>query len=324
MSGDTVVVTSRSFATADPTPQRDLMAAGLSVVRADPAHHVAELAASLRQAVAWIAGTSRVSDEMLALAPALRVVARYGVGVDAVDVEAATRRGAWVTNTPGANTEAVADLAVALALDALRHVSVGVAAVANGDWTPRRGRELGGVTVGVVGFGRIGQGFARRVLAFGSTVLAADPFLDESPIKEVRLVSLDEIADRSDVVSLHAPGGHTVADAAWLARLRPGATLVNTARADLVDEGALVDALRDGRLAAYACDTLATEHDPAATKRLLAPDLADRVLVTPHIGAQTAEAVQRMGGMAVRNVLAVLRGEAPPNPVNHPRQEPVQ
>jgi D-3-phosphoglycerate dehydrogenase len=314
------VVTSRSFATADPAPQRDLEAASLNVVRADPRHDPAQLAGLLPDAVAWIAGTAPVTDELLAQAPRLRAVARYGVGYDAVDVDAATRRGIWVTITPGANGEAVADLTVALLLDALRHVSVGVAAVARGDWGVRRGRELGALTVGLVGFGRIGQAVARRVLGFGASVLAVDPVLGSSPVPGVELVDDATLDSRCDVLSLHAPGGQVLLDSERLARLRPGVTVVNTARADLVDEQAVADAIREGRVRAYACDTLTSEQ--GGTSPLQAADLADRVLVTPHLGGQTDEAVARMGRMAADNVLAVLRGETPPHPVNHPVNHP--
>lgn len=313
-----VVVTSRSFATEDATPQRELEAAGLEVLRADPRHDAEDLRVVLREAVAWIAGTSKIDDSLIALAPELRIVARYGVGVDAVDVPAATRRGIWVTNTPGANTDAVADLAVALTLDAVRHVSVSVAAVRRGDWTPRRGRELGGATVGIVGFGRVGRAVARRLAGFGATVLACDPLLVPADVTGAELVALEAIADRSDVVTLHAPGGSLCLDDRWFSRLRPGAVLVNTAREDLVDEGALASALRDGRVATYACDTLTHDSATGTGSPLLAADLAGHLLLTPHIASHTREAISRMGRMAVHNVLAVLRGEDPPNPVNRP------
>jgi D-3-phosphoglycerate dehydrogenase / 2-oxoglutarate reductase len=118
-------------------------------------------------------------------------------------------------------------------------------------------------------------------------------------------------------VSLHAPGGHVLLDAERLARMRPGVTVVNTARADLVDETAMASALRAGQVAGYACDTLAAEHGEAPSP-LLAPDLTDRVLVTPHLGGQTDEAIDRMGRMAADEVLAVLRGDPPQHPVNEP------
>lgn len=320
MSAGSVVVTSRSFGTRDPALQRDLEAASLEVVRADPRHDRAQLADLLPRAVAWIAGTAPVTDELLALAPRMRVLARYGVGYDAVDVAAATRRGIWVTITPGANGEAVADLTMALLLDALRHVSVGAAAVARGDWAARCGHELGALTVGLVGFGRVGQAVARRLRAFGSTVLAVDPVLESSPVEGVQLVDEHALARCCDVVSLHAPGGQVLLDRERLSRLRPGVTVVNTARADLVDEPALAEALRSGHVGGYACDTLSSEQ--GGTSPLQAADLADRVLVTPHLGGQTEEALARMGRMAADNVLAVLRGEAPPHPVNHPEEVP--
>lgn len=318
----TVLVTSRSFARANPKPEIDLAAAGLTVVRAGPEHDPSELASILPRAVAWIAGTSPVTRDLLNRAPNLRVVARYGVGVDSVDLAAATLNGIWVTNTPGANTDAVADLAVALMLDAVRHVSVSVAAVAAGEWSARPGRELGAATVGLVGFGRIGQAVARRVQSFGARVLACDPWLDTTPVPGVDLVDVTVIAQECDIVSLHAPGGSTVADASWIARMKPGATLVNTARGDLVDEQALAAAIRQGRIAGYACDTLAVEHASGQPSPLQAADLADRVLITPHLGAQTAEAVTRMGQMSARNVLAALRGVVPPHPVNRPELNP--
>lgn len=313
----TVVVTSRSFATADPSPERHLAEAGLSVVRADARHEPAELARVLPDAVAWIAGTGPVTESMLSASPRLRVVARYGVGYDAVDVTAASRRGLWVTTTPGANSEAVADFALALILDALRHVTVGAGAVVRGDWSARRGRELGALTVGIVGLGRIGQAVARRLLAFGTTILATDPALTESPVAGVDLVELDDLVAGCDVVSLHAPGGRLLLDLERLARVRRCLAVVNTARADLVDESAMAAALRDGRVGTYACDTLSSEHGQTASP-LLAADLADSVLVTPHLGGQTDEAINRMGRMAADNVLAVLRGDAPPHPVNQP------
>jgi D-3-phosphoglycerate dehydrogenase len=317
MAEPTVVVTSRSFGATEPTALRQLADAGLEVVRAGADHRPEELAALLPHAVAWIAGTAPVDARLLALGPRLRVVARYGIGVDAVDLAVATERGIWVTNTPGANAEAVADLAVGLVLDALRSITVGAGRLRAGDWSAIRGRELGACDVGLVGLGRIGQAVARRLQGFGARVSATDPGLAESAVAGIPLVDLDTLAATSDVISLHLPGGAPLVDERWLGRLRPGAVLVNTARADLVDEAALAAALADGRVAAYAADTLAGEHG-AARSPLLADDLADRVLVTPHLGAQTEQAVARMTAMATANVLAVLAGEQPPNPVNAP------
>ncbi|GAA2664527.1 hypothetical protein GCM10010400_25320 [Streptomyces aculeolatus] len=315
-----VLVTSRSFGSGTAPVEAELAAAGLRVVRGSTVHDPAELAPLLADAVAWIAGTAPVTDAHLAAAPRLRVVARYGVGVDSVDLAAAARRGVAVTNTPAANSDAVADFGVALLLAALRGFAEADRAVRAGSWQPRRGRGLGSLLLGVVGLGRVGRGVARRAAGFGTEVLGHDPYLDPVvfEVLGVRRTPLAELARWCDAVSLHAPGGTRVVDERWLAGARPGLIVVNTARADLVDEHAVAAALRDGRLAAYAADTLAGEGGAAAESPLLAAEFADRVVLTPHLGAQTVEAVDRMGAGAVRAVLDVLAGREPAHPVPLP------
>jgi D-3-phosphoglycerate dehydrogenase len=315
-SRGTVLITSRSFSSGTQDLVGRLRSAGLDVVRGPAGHDLPALREPLGRAVGWIAGTGPITAEHLAHAPRLRVLARYGVGVDAIDLPAAAARGVVVTNTPGANSDAVADHALALLLAGLRDVSGGDRRVRSGDWSVRRGRELGSLTVGVLGFGRIGQGVARRLAGFGSTVLAHDPFLDQASIRAAGAepVTADELPARCDAVSLHAPGGRQVVDAGWLARARDGLLLVNTARADLVDDAAVAAALRSGRLSGYAADTLSAEGS-GATSPLLADDLTDVVVITPHTGAQTVQAVDRMGAAATADLLAVLAGAAPTHPV---------
>lgn len=310
MTTPTVLVTARSFGTGTRDLAAELSADGIRVLRG-PAHH-RDLAPLLARADAWIAGTGPVTDEHLAAAPHLRLVARYGVGVDAVDLAAAARRGVLVTNTPGANSGAVADHAVALLLSALRGIAAGDKRVRGGSWTVgERARELGALTVGIVGFGRIGRGVAARLLGFGGRVLATDPAVPAGVVAGLGAEPVDAptIPRECDVVSLHAPGDAPVVTAAWLAAARPGLVLVNTARASLVDESALAAALRAGRVAAYAADTLVAES--GGDSPLLADDLADRVTVTPHTAAQTIDAVDLMGLGAVTAVRAVLAGTDP-------------
>ncbi|MGY1603276.1 NAD(P)-dependent oxidoreductase [Geodermatophilus sp. SYSU D00815] len=323
MSG-TVVVTSRSFSSGAVDLVARLEDAGLTVVRGSTTHDLEALRPALADAVAWIAGTAPVTAEHLAAAPALRVVARYGVGVDAVDLAAAERAGVVVTNTPGANSEAVAEHAVALLFAVLRGVPAGDRRVRRGDWSVLRGRQVAGSVAGVVGFGRIGRGVVRRLVALGCDVLVHDPYVAEGDVLAAgaKPATLEEVGRAAQVVSLHAPGGATVVDAAWLSRCPAEQVVVNTARADLVDEPALARALREGRLAGYAADTLAAEAGADAASPLLADDLADRVVVTPHLGAQTREAVDAMGGLAVDGVLAVLAGRAPAHPVTPPPVTP--
>ena len=314
-----ILVTSRSFDDGDVDFTEYLTGLGHRVLRGPAHHELTELAEALATADAWIAGTGPVTEQHMAAAPKLRVIARYGVGVEAVDVEAAAARGIVVSNTPGANSDAVADHAVGLILAALRHTVAGDRRVRTGDWSVRRGRQLGAATVGIIGFGRIGQGVARRLSGFGATVLASDPFLGADRITAAGATpaSIDDVFERADVISLHAPGGEIVVTQARLGTVRTGTVIVNTARADLVDEATLAQALREGALGFYAADVM--HGDTAGNDGpLLAADLADRVVITPHLGAQTSQAVDGMGRIAVQNALAVLASDTPPNPVNAP------
>jgi phosphoglycerate dehydrogenase-like enzyme len=225
-------------------------------------------------------------------------VARYGVGVDRVDLEAARRHGVVVTTTPGANANAVAELTIALLFATARPFTCRA-----GEWKPQRGIELAGRTLGLVGLGRIGSLVAEKARGLGMRVLAHDPYVAGT-------VSLEEVQAAADFVSLHAPlteQTRGLVDAAFLGRLKPGCALVNTARGELVDEQALLQALDDGRLRAAALDVLAQEP-PAPDHPLLR---RDDVIVTPHMGPHTAEATAAMGRIALEELLAVLSGGTP-------------
>lgn len=312
-----VVVTSRSFSSGDLDLTAALEQAGCTVRLGPADHDPTVLAPLLADAGCWIAGTGPVTAAHLDLAPRLRLVARYGVGVDAVDLAAAHERGVLVTNTPGANSEAVADLALALVLAVLRGVPAGDREVRHGPTRVRRARQLGSLTVGLVGFGRIGQAVARRLAGFGSTVLAHDPYADPARLEATQVlpVELDELLRTSDVISLHAPGDRALVDAVALTQVRRSALLVNTARARLVDEVAVAASLREGRLAGYATDVVG---DDGPDGPLLAPDLVDRTVLTPHLGGHTVEAVDAMGRGAVEAVLDVLAGRRPTHVVPPP------
>ena len=296
--------------------------AGCRLVTGPPDHDLDVLRDVLASATAWIAGAGPVSAAHLDAAPRLQLVARYGVGVEAVDLVAAADRGVLVTNTPGANSDAVADHAVALMLALLRDVTVGDRAVRGGSWQVRRGRQLGSMTVGLVGLGRIGRGVATRLRGFGTRVLGYDPYVDAESLRlGVEEVDLPALAARSDIISLHLPGAEVIVDEAFLDLVRPTAMLVNTARASLVDESAVADRLRTGRLRGYAADVLGSEVG-AADNPLLAADLAERTVLTPHVAAQTVEAVDAMGRGAVDAVLALLNDQQPPNIVSVPGGHP--
>jgi D-3-phosphoglycerate dehydrogenase / 2-oxoglutarate reductase len=321
ISPPVVLVTSRSFSTGDLDLAGELTDAGCKILTGPSDHNLDVLRPLLAVATAWVAGAGPLTADHLDAAPNLQIVARYGVGVEAVDLAAAAERGVLVTNTPGANSGAVADHAVALMLAALRDVAAGDRGVRAGRWAVRRSRQLGALTVGIVGLGRIGRQVASRLNGFGSTLLGYDPWAPPGVVDRLGIVSvdLDELARRSDVITLHAPGDAVLVDAAWLGLTRPHLVLVNTARAGLVDEAAVADALRAGRLRTYASDVLGSEtgsHD----NPLLADDLLDHTLFTPHAAAQTVEAVDLMGRGSVDAVLAHLRGEQPPNLVPLPQR----
>lgn len=297
--------------------ERQLSTAGLTVIRADSKHDLNELAATLPYAVGWIAGVGPITATHLDLAPHLQIIARYGVGVENVDITSASERGVIVTNTPGANSAAVADLAVGLLITASRRIVSAHQQVRVGDWSPVRGCELNGMTVGIVGLGRIGSAVVNRLRAFGTTILGCDPSLDEDTIARLGATpcAQKEFPAKSDAVSIHTPGGQQVVTEKWISGLRTGAILVNTARADVVDEEAVAAAIRSGSLAMFAADTV-TECQRSP---LLSEDLTDRVIITPHIGGQTNEAIDRMGESAVTAILEHRAGRVPEFTVAPPR-----
>ena len=271
-----------------------------------------QLAALLPGVDGFIAGLDAIDAAALAAADGLRVVARYGVGVDNVDLAAAAARGIVVTNTPGANARSVAELTVALLLLLARPVLRAAAETRAGGWPRLPGLSLAGKTVGLVGFGAIGRQTARLLAGFDCRLLAYDPLLNEATAAAlgVRPAGLDELLAASDFVSLHAPvtpATRGMVDVAFLARMKPGAALVNTARGELVDEAALLGALTSGRLRGAALDAFAAEP-PGGDNPLLA---LPNVIATPHMGAHTDGATTAMGRMALANCLAVLRGEEP-------------
>jgi glyoxylate reductase len=269
--------------------------------------------------------TDPVDDELIAAAPRLKAISNYAVGVDNIDVEAATARGIQVGNTPGVLTDTTADLAVALMLGISRRLVQGDAYVRRGEWRTWEpglllGHDLHGSTVGVVGFGRIGQAVARRLEGFGCEILHTSRAVREGA-GSARTgaipnhgVPLDELLERSDFVSLHAPltpeTRGLIGDEA-LARMKPTAYLVNTARGPIVDTDALRRALDAGRIAGAALDVTEPEPLPGDHPLLDAPNL----LVLPHLGSATEATRARMAGMAVENLLAGLAGERMPNAV---------
>lgn len=292
---------------------RLLREAGLTVyVAADPS--LAVLRPHLADARAVITRNVGFSAEAMDVAPRLRVIGSHGTGVDAIDRAAARARGIAVVNTPGANTQAVAELAFALILACAKSLTVADRATHAGDFGFRYRQntfELSGRTLGLVGFGRIARCVASFGQAFGMRVAAFSRHASEAEMAGANVTcapDLDALCAAADVVSLHTvPTGEALFDAARFARLKPGALLVNTARGALIDETALAETLRSGHLAGAGLDVYAAEPPAPDSPLLSAPNL----VLTPHIGGSAREALDRTAVEVARQVLCALRGERP-------------
>lgn len=265
---------------------------------------------------------TKVTASLLEAAPRLVVVGRAGVGVDNIDVPAATARGVYVVNAPQGNVVAAAEHTIALVLALLRHVVGADRSVRAGEWTRGKflGRELRGKTLGLVGLGRVGGAVARRAAAFEMKVVAHDPFATEAMAHAAgaRLVDLDELLESADVVSLHTPlteRTRDLIDARALARMKPAAVLVNCARGEVVDLAALAAALEAGTIAGAALDVYPGEPLAADSPIRSAP----RTILTPHIAGSTAEAQTNVAVDVVKQVLDVLAGRPARDAVNAPR-----
>jgi glyoxylate reductase len=266
--------------------------------------------------------TNRIDAEVLDAAPDLRIVANMAVGYNNIDVAECTRRGIPATNTPGVLTDTTADFAWALLMASARRVSEGERFLRAGKfhgWGPLMmvGHDVYGKTLGIIGFGRIGRAMAKRAQGFGMRVL----YLDRTPAEpqterelNARPAEMDELLSESDFVSLHTdynPETHHLIGAEQLRKMKPTAYLINTARGAIVDEGALVDALRSRTIAGAGLDVF--EKEPEIHPGLL--ELENAVLA-PHIASASLDTRNAMATMAAENVLSALRGERPPNVVN--------
>src|SRR5918998_3205243 len=277
------------------------------------------LLAGLAEAHAVIVRSATQIDEVaVAAGTRLKVIARAGVGLDNVEVPAATARGVMVVNAPTSNIVSAAEQAVALLLAVARHTASASAALKAGRWERSRwtGVEVAGKTVGVVGLGRIGVLFAQRMSAFGTSLIAYDPYVSPARAAQigVRLVPLDELLRESDFISIHLPKTPETVGLIGekeLAIVKPGVRIVNAARGGLIDEQALADAIAEGRVAGAGIDVYAKE--PCTASPLFA---FDNVVATPHLGASTGEAQDKAGLAVAKSVKLALQGEFVPDAVN--------
>ena len=310
---------------ADPIHEqgRNLLSArtGLSV---DVATGLDE--AALRQRIGdydalIVRSKTRVTAPVIAAGSRLKVIGRAGIGVDNIDVEAATERGIVVFNTPDENATTTAELALGHLLSLSRHLPQADRSVRKGEWTPKKfvGAELAGKTIGVIGFGTIGRIVTRRCLAFRMRVLAYDPYVVPEVVHETGAepADLDALLAQADFVTLHCPLNEATSNlinAARLSQMKAGARLINCARGGLVDEAALVEALRSEHVAGAAFDVYAKE--PPGASPLLE---FDNVVLTPHLGASTEEAQQAVSLKIAENVASFLETGAAQSAVNLPR-----
>ncbi len=296
----------------------ELLSSEFEVRHLDGTDRVALLGAIVDADALIVRSATRVDAEVLAAARSLKVVARAGIGLDNVDVTTATTRGVMVVNAPLSNIVSAAEHAVALLTAVARRIPAANAALRTGEWKRSKyvGVELADKTAGVVGLGRIGLLVAQRLAAFGMKIVAYDPYVSVGRAAQlgVRLVDLDELLRISDVITIHLPKTPETLGLIGkdeLERVKPGVIIINDARGGLIDEEALADAVRDGRVGGAGIDVFATE--PTTSSPLFE---LDNVVVTPHLGASTAEAQEKAGVAVARSVRLALRGEFVPDAVN--------
>ena len=298
---------------SDPLSER-----AVAILRETPGLHVeerrglseAELLPLVSDIDAWVVrGATKVTRRLIEAAPKLRWVARAGAGIDNIDGAAARERGVGVLNVPGANAVAVAELVFGLLLGLFRQIPAADSSLKRGEWDKSRfkGRELRGKTIGILGLGQIGRAVARRATAFEMKCVGCDPMIQDDTMRgfDVEPLTLNDLLPRSEILTLHVPFSpetKSMIGAAEIARLPRGAVLVNAARGGLVDEAAVLSALDQGHLAGAVFDVF-TEEPPRSSPLLLRDD----VVATPHIGAATVEAQEKVGEEIVKLLLGKLR-----------------
>ena len=316
---DRVLITSRSFRETKGKHWEIIQNAGLKIVDSGVPRALTEdeMIEKVENIDGALLGVDPVTRRVIEAAPSLRVISRQGVGFDTVDINACTERGIIVTTTPNTSTCSVAELAISLMMALLRHVPQSDQAVKAGKWSRFLGNEMTEKTLGLVGFGRIAQDVSRKLNGFDLQILYYDPYRPNPEIERslnARYTPLEELFQQADIISLHSALNdqtRNLINGQTLALMKPSAILVNTARGGLVDEGALAEALRSGRLAGAASDVFVNE--PPTGSPLLS---LDKFIAAPHSGAFTAEANARVAIASAQNLVDGLQGRWPASIVN--------
>jgi phosphoglycerate dehydrogenase-like enzyme len=267
-----------------------------------------ELIRLLPGCVGYLVGVEPITAAVLEAADTLQVISRNGTGINNIDIQAARQLRVEIMRAEGANARGVAELTLGVILSLIRSVPYSDACMKRGSWERRKGLELQGRTLGLIGCGKIGQLVSRLSLVFGLDVLAYDAFPDQrfNPGPGFRFTSLEEVLANSDIITFHCPeqaDGRAILNSERMRRLKPGVYIINTARASLIDETAILEALQEGRAAGLALDVY--DREPPAPSPLLSDD---RVIATPHIGGFTSESVSRATLAAVENLLKFFKG----------------
>ncbi len=319
LAGQNILVSSRGLACELSEPLDLARAAGMEVVLLPEGGDFSPetFQAALARAAGWVAGLKPVDAALLDRAPKLKVIAKFGVGYDNIDVAAASARGIAVATAPGTNHEAVADMAYGLLLALVRQIPAADQAVRAGSWRRYVGPGLPGRTLGILGVGRIGKAVARRAPGFGLHLLGCDPVWPAELAAELEMERVDfpTLLRRSDFLTLHVPlkdDTRGLLNQATIAAMKRGAYLINTSRGGVVEEKAVLAALASGQLRGYATDVF--EQEPPATDSPLLN--VPGVILTPHTGAYTVDALRLTGESVVKSIMAVLAGEHPATVIN--------
>lgn len=313
-----VLVTSTSYGMNDPSLRAELESQVKEVIYNPAGHPLTpeELIALIPEIDGMIAGLDFITREVIEAAPRLKVIARYGVGLDRVDLDAAREKQIIVTYTPAANASSVAELTIGLMLALCRNIPYANMKTKAGEWPRLRGTSISGKTVGLLGLGAIGSRVAQMLGGFDCKIVAYDPHvtIEEAKTLGVDWLEKDTVIQSADILSLHLPATHeteNMIDASVFSTMKDGSFLINTARSELIDEKALLEALENNKLAGAALDTF-REEPPKNDYPLFK---LNQVIATPHTGSHTDTATNVMGRMALENCLAVLRGKEPVHPV---------
>jgi len=306
---DKILITPRSVTRGGHPALQRLTDQGFEIVFSTPGVQPdeEELLKLLPDCVGMLAGTEKITRKVLRSAKKLKAISRNGVGINNIDLAAAKELGIKILTTPGANARGVAELTFGLILTLVRSIAFADRCMKQQDWQRRKGIELQGRTLGIIGCGNIGKLVAKFALAFNMKVLAYDPYKDESfnPSKEFRYSSLKELFECSDIISLHCPltsDNKSLINKSAIDKMKDGVYLVNTARAELVEKKAVIEALKKNKIAGVAMDVF--EQEPPDDWSLVSNS---RVVATPHIGGYTKESINRAVYQAVDNLINALK-----------------